>query len=156
MNVKKGIRDYLLKKKEAGSVVRIFSEGYRIVRKADEMGNKRLFRPSTYQVESFIKRCVESQQALEKYINDLRNREEIIIPEEISKKISNTEITQLIDCRDLGRAYCDIAEILRRQKKISMMHTPITMIDGQEIIPITPIEIVLITVVISIIVACIN
>lgn len=118
------IKKYLKERKNAANVSYIIHTGEAINLVADEMGTKKIFKPSEYEIDEFINKCINAKQNLIKVIHDVEIKDKVVIPNEIIEYIKKLEIKKLIDCKKVGDVYFKVGNIIRKQKKINSLLMP--------------------------------
>lgn len=117
---------YFIKRNEAFQISNIIDTGYSLIHTTDSMGNKKIIKPSEYEIDGFIDSCIKSKQELIKIISQYNN--DNIIPVEYVNQINDLKINKLKDCKRLGEFYITIGKLIKSYVSYNMLLAPLGIV----------------------------
>lgn len=117
------IRKYLIRRKEAQDISSILDTGVLIIQTADKMGNKKILKPSEYEIDEFKDKCLKLKEALMEVLDKFDNNN--IIAVELTHQIKGLKIDKIKDCRRLGELCFKTGKLIKKQTRFNILLTPI-------------------------------
>lgn len=120
------LKKYLRKRNEAFRISNIIDTGYSLIHTTDSMGNKKIIKPSEYEIDGFMDSCLKSKEELIEIIS--RYNSDNIIPVEYVNQINDLKINKLKDCKRLGELYITIGKLIKSYVSYNMLLTPLVTV----------------------------
>jgi len=104
----------LFKNREDSDAFLLIKTGSLMIGEAEEMGKKRIFKPSEYEINEFVHKCIKFKKELLRVIDESKHLiDDTIISSELINNVESLEILSLNDCKRLGEYSIKIGRLLR-------------------------------------------